>query len=55
MKDKADLAGKFEEFTGINIPTFSEAKDSITAIGTNLKGKFDGFMDNLNLDGAKSA
>ena len=56
MKDKAaDLAGKFEEFTGINIPTFSEAKDSISKIGTDLMGKFDGIMDSVNLDGAKSA
>lgn len=56
MKDKAaDLAGKFEEFTGINIPTFSEAKDSLSKIGTDLMGKFDGIMDSVNLDGAKSA
>ena len=56
MKDKAaNLAGKFEEFTGINIPTFSEAKDSLSKIGNDLMGKFDGLMDSVSLEGAKSA
>ena len=56
MKNKAaDLAGKFEEFTGINIPTFSEAKDSLSKIGNDLMGKFDGLMDSVSLDGAKTA
>lgn len=56
MKDKAaNLAGKFEEFTGINIPTFSEAKDSLSKIGNDLMGKFDGLMDSISLEGAKSA
>jgi hypothetical protein len=56
MKDKAaNLAGKFEEFTGINIPTFSEAKDSLSKIGGDLMGKFDGLMDSVSLEGAKSA
>ena len=56
MKNKAaDLAGKFEEFTGINIPTFSEAKDSLSKIGNDLMGKFDGLMDSISLEGAKSA
>lgn len=54
LKTKAaDLAGKFEEFTGINIPTFSEAKNSLTQIGTDLMSKFDGLMDNVDLEGAK--
>tara|TARA_B100002019_G_C21250419_1_gene590817 strand:- start:119 stop:1912 length:1794 start_codon:yes stop_codon:yes gene_type:complete len=60
------MTSKINELTGLSLPdfattkesiisTFSNAKDSFSAIGTSLKGKFDGFVDNLDLQGAKSA